>query len=150
VDSYAIASAIATRFSAANVTPPTGAEEPKVVTQDLPEAISWFPTLLVFPPVMDDANYNASRNRTFPLIYQVVLFLSRADGSARRAKALHDWTTALYGQLGGQLMLGLSTYVQLATVDSFRAGVVEYEGAQYDGLTFEVNVRISETYSPAA
>jgi hypothetical protein len=150
MDSYAIATAIATRFSAANVTPPSGQPEPAIVTADLPEAISWFPTLLVFPPTMDEANYNASRNRTFPLVYQVVLFLSRAQGSAARAKLLHDWTTALYGQLGGQVQLGLSTYVTVARVQSFRAGVVEYAGEDYDGIQFEVVVGISESYSPAA
>lgn len=150
MDSYAIAGAIATRFSAANVTPPSGQPEPAVVTADLPESVSFFPTILVLPPVMDDANYNASRNRSFPLLYPVVLFLSRADGSPRRAKALHDWTTALYGQLGGQLQLGLSSYVSLATVEGFRAGIVTYEGIDYDGLTFTVNVRISESYTPVA
>ena len=149
MDSYAIAEAIAARFSAANVTPPTGQAEPKVVTADLPESISFFPTLLVLPPVMDDANYNASRSRTFALLYRVTLFLSRADGSPRRAKAIHDWTTALYGQLGGQIQLGLS-YVPLATIQGFRAGTVTYGGEAYDGLTFDVNVRISESYTPVA
>jgi hypothetical protein len=150
MDSYAIASAIADRFSAANVTPPTGEPEPAVVTADLPESISYFPTLLVFPPRMDGANYNASRNRSFPLIYSVALFLSRSDGSPRRAKRVHDWVTALYGQLGGQLQLGLSSYVALATVDDFYAGPIGYEGIDYDGVAFSVNVRISESYSPVA
>ena len=36
MDSYDFADAIATRFSAANVTPPTGQDEPKIVTADLP------------------------------------------------------------------------------------------------------------------
>ena len=150
MDSYAIAEAIAARFSAANVTPPTGQAEPKVVTADLPESISFFPTLLVLPPEMDDASYNASRSRTFALLYRVTLFLSRADGTGRRAKAIHDWTTALYGQLGGQIQLGLPTYVPLATVEHFRSGPVIYGGETYDGLTFDVNVRISESYTPVA
>lgn len=150
MDSYDIASAIATRFSAANVTPPSGEPEPAVVTADLPESITFFPTLLVFPPVMDEASYNASRNRSFPLVYNVVLFLSRSDGTPRRAKRVHDWVTALYGQLGGQLQLGLSSYVALATVERFYAGTVGYEGIDYDGIAFSVSVRISEAYSPVA
>lgn len=150
MDSYAIAGAIATRFSAANVTPPSGQEDPKLVTADLPDAVSVFPTILVMPPIMDDANYNASRNRSFPLIYTVILFLSRSDGTPRRAKALHDWVTAIYGQLGGQVQLGLSSYVALATVQAFRAGTVSYAGESYDGITFDVNVRISESYTPVA
>ena len=150
MDSYDIADAIATRFSAANVTPPTGQEEPKIVTADLPSSISFFPTILVLPPMLDDASYNASRSRTLPLTYPVILFLSRADDTPRRAKALHDWVTALYGQLGGQLQLGLSSYVSLATVVSFRAGVVTYERTEYDGVAFAVRVQVNESYTPAA
>ena len=149
MDSYAIASAIATRFSAANVTPPSGEEDPKVATAQLPEDVSWFPTILVSTPQMDDANYNASRSRSFPLVYAVTLFLSRSDGSARNAKRVHDWVTALYGQLGGQIQLGLA-YVALATVQGFRAGIVRYAGTDYDGITFEVVVQVSEAYTPVA
>lgn len=150
MDSYAIASAIATRFSAANVNPPTGAEDVKVATADLPENIALFPTVLVLPPEMDAATYNASRSRTFSLLYPVMLFLSRSDGSPRRAKAVHDWVTALYGQLGGQLQLGLSSYVSLATVEAFSAGVVSYGGEEFDGIRWDVLVRVNEAYTPVA
>jgi len=150
MDSYAIADAIATRFSADNVTPPTGEEDPKIATAQLPEDISWFPTILVGTPVMADANYNASRNRSFPLLYSVTLVLARSDGSARNAKRVHDWVTAIYGQLGGQIQLGLSSYVTHAEVAGFRAGIVRYANTDYDGITFDVIVHISESYSPVA
>ena len=150
MDSYQIATAIATRFAAAAVTPPTGQEDVKVSTADLPESIAVFPTILVLPPVMADATYNASRSRSFDLTYPVVLLLSASDGTPRRAKAVHDWATAIYGQIGGQLQLGLSSYVAVAYVTGFQAGSVTYAGAQFDGIRFEVLVRINEAYTPAA
>jgi hypothetical protein len=150
MDSYAIASAIATRFSAENVTPPSGQEDPKLVTADLPDGITVFPTILVMPPVMENGRVMHGPIRDLDLVYQVVLYLSRADGTPRRAKAIHDWATALYGQLAGQIMLGLSTYVRLAWLRSFRAGVVSYGAEEYDGVAFEVVVHVSESYAPAA
>lgn len=143
MDSYAIATAIATRYSAANVTPPTGQDDPKLVTADLPEAISYFPSIIVSPPRLDDANYTASKGTVLPLIYQVTLLLSRADGSPRRAKLVHDWVTALYKQLSPQIQLGLA-YVALAQMVAFRAGTVRYAGEEYDGITWDVRVLVSE------
>ena len=150
MDSYAIAGAIATRFSSANVTQPTGVENVKISTADLPDAISVFPTVLVMPPTMENASYNASRSRSFDLSYPVILYLSRSDGSPRRAAALHAWITAVYGQLGGQLQLGLSSYVALCYISGFVAGTMAYAGDEYDGVRFDVLVRINEAYDPAA
>lgn len=149
MDSYAIASAIATRYSAANVTPPSGEEDPKVATADLPENITFFPTLVVSPPRLDAANYTPSKGLLLPLTYQVTLFLSKADGSPRRAKAVHDWVTALYPQLEPQIQLGLA-YVALATMTSFRAGTVRYGGEEYDGIVFDVRVLVSEASNTRA
>lgn len=150
MDSYAIAGAIATRFSAANVSPPSGYEDIKVSTADLPQNISLFPTVLVMPPGTEAMGYNASRSRSLTLNYGVVLFLSRSDGSPRRAKAVHDWFTALYGQLAGQMMLGLSSYVALAYVSGMVAATVTYGGEDFDGLRFVVTVKVNEAYTPVA
>ena len=149
MDSYAIAGAIATRFAAAAVTPPSGAEDVKVSTADLPDDISVFPTVLVFPPQMTDATYRGSK-RNLTLVYPVVLFLSKADGTPRRAKALHDWVTALYVQMDGQFQLGLSTYVAEAWIENFNAGEYTYAGSNYDGIRWEVHVHINEgaTFTP--
>jgi hypothetical protein len=147
MDSYAIAGAIAARKSA--ISTPSGYEAIKVATADLPDTIGFTPTLLVMPPVMDEANYNASRSRTFTLLYPCALYLSQADGTPRRAKAVHDWFTAVYPMQGGQLQLGLS-YVALATLIGLEARVMPYGGTDYDGLHWFVRVRISEVYTPAA
>lgn len=146
MDSYAIANAIATRLQAA--TPPTGKEAIKEATADLPESISWFPTMLVSLPEPDYIEHT-SNSTSAALTYQATLLLARHDGNQRRARLLHDWTTALYPQLNGLLQLGLA-YVSVATVDDWRAGVVTYEGEEYDGLILYVNVRIHEAGSYAA
>ena len=148
-DSYAVAAAIAVRFSAANVTQPTGYEDIKVSTAELPEAINVFPTVLVGHPSMSDATY-AGGKRSFPLTYPVTLYLARHDGSPRRAHLLHDWVTATYGQMAGQLQLGLSTYVAWAEVASWRAGVVPYMGEEYDGIRYDVMVHINEVHTGVA
>jgi hypothetical protein len=150
MDSAAIAAAIALRFAATNVTQPTGAEDVKVSTADLPDALSVFPTVLVMPPTMDNASYNASRSRSYDLTYPTILYLARSDGSPRRAKALHDWATAIYGQLGGQMQLGLSSYVSLCYIVGFTAGTMSFAGDDYDGIRFDVLVRINESYVPVA
>lgn len=147
MDSYAIASAIATRLG--GVTPPSGEEAIKVKTADLPEGISVFPTLVVGHPSLADPAY-FSKRRSLPLVFPVLLFLARHDASPRRAKRLHDWVTAIYGRLSGQLQLGLSTYVAWAEVDGFDAGVVRYEGIEYDGISLRVLVRVEEASGAAA
>lgn len=146
MDSYAIASAIATRFSAANVTPPSGQEDIKLSTPDLPDSLSLFPTVLVFPPQMDDAAYYAHK-ANLNLTYPVVLFLSKADGTPRRAKAVHDWITALLNQLDAQLRLGLESYVSTATIENWNAGEWSYNGENYDGIRFQVLVHVNEARS---
>lgn len=147
MDSYAIAAAIAARYSA--ISTPSGEEAIKKATAELPDAIDFTPTLLVMPPVMDTASYNASRSRTFTLLYPCALYLSRADGSPRRAHAVHDWFTAVYPMVGGQLQLGLA-YVALATLEALEARVLPYGGSEWDGLVWTVRVRISEVYTPVA
>jgi hypothetical protein len=146
MDSYAIAAAIATRLKAA--TPPTGKEAIKVATAELPESISVFPALLVSLPQPDYLEHT-SNSTAASLTYQATLFLARHDSAARRSRLLHDWVTALYARLNGLLQLGLA-YVSLATIENWAAGVVTYEGAEYDGVVFDVVVRIHEAGSYAA
>ena len=147
MDSRAIADALVSRFGP--VTPPAGAEAVKLATSELPDNLTLYPTVLVLPPRIDRIDQNASRNRSFTMTYPVVFYLSRADGTPRRAAAIHDWLTVLYGQTGGQLQLGLD-YVAIATVETVTAGGVTYGGESYDGITLTVGVRISESYVPAA
>ena len=146
MDSYAIANAIAVRLKATS--PPSGKESIKEATAELPDNISWFPTLLVSLPEPEYIEHT-SRSTAMSLTYQATLLLARHDGSERRAHLLHDWTTALYKQLNGKLQLDLA-YVSMASIDDWRGGVVTYEGTEYDGLVLYVNVRIHEAGSYAA
>lgn len=142
MDSYAIASAIATRFSSANVSAPSGAENIKQSTAQLPESLTFFPSVLVSPPRVDSATWRLGRGY-FSITYRATLFLAKHDGSPRRAKALHDWVTALYKQLAGNLDLDLA-YVALAQLARADAGVVEYEGIEYDGIVMDIDVQANE------
>lgn len=145
MDSYAIASALATLYKA--TTPPAGEEAIKVATADLEEAPSFFPTLFVLPPRLLDPSY-ISKGRSLPLDYPAILLLDKADGSARRAVVMHKWVSVLYSRLGTNLQLGLAPYVALATLVGLDAGTVRYEGTDYDGITLVNRVLVSESYTP--
>ncbi len=147
MDSYAIAGALATLYKA--TTPPSGEEAIKVATADLAEAPSYFPTMFILPPRLNDPSY-ITKGRSLPLDYPAILLLDKADGSARRAVLMHKWINALYPRLGTQLQLGLNTYVALATLVGVDAGTVRYEGVDYDGITLVNRVLVSESYDPAA
>jgi hypothetical protein len=147
MDSYAIASALATLYKA--TTPPTGEESIKVATADLAEAPSYFPTMFILPPRLAEPTY-ITKGRSLPLDYPAILLLDKADGSARRAALMHKWINALYPRLGTQLQLGLSSYVALATLTSIDAGTVRYEGLDFDGITLTNRVLVSESYDPVA
>jgi len=148
MDSLAIADAIAARFLL--TTPPSGQESIKVATARLPENVTVFPTFVVLPPQVTDIDYLPSRKRVLPLVYPSLLLLARYDGSPRRAQALHDWVTVSYGQLAGQMQLGLSSYVAYAWVTGFDAGAWTYAKEEYDGIRYLVRVQISESYTPVA
>lgn len=145
MDSYAIASALATRLG--TVTAPSGQESIKQYSAELPDELALLPALFVMPPSMEGPTYAGSK-RTLPLTYPVGLYLARADGLPRRAHALHDWITAIYGRLAGQMALGLASYVAWSEVMSWTPGV-SYAGVDYDGLRLEVMVNVNEGYVPA-
>jgi hypothetical protein len=141
MDSYGIAAAIATRLLA--TTPPTGKEAVKEATADLPESISWFPTVVVGLPEPEYITHSAG-STSMALTFPATLLLDRSDGSPRRARLAHDWLTALYPQLNGNLDLGRNDIV-MAVITDWNAGTVSYGGDEYDGITFDVTVRIVET-----
>ena len=60
LDTYAIGTALAARFSAANTTPPAGYDEVRLATANPPDMISVFPSVVVFPP-STTAEYGPNR-----------------------------------------------------------------------------------------
>lgn len=145
-DYKAIADAIATRFSSANVTAPSGATNVRVSTASLPDAITQEPTVLVFPVETADFEYESS-TRTGIARFPVRFYIYRVRDTKRNADLLNNWATALYGQLDGKVQLGLA-YVAYAVVKSFGVGPMTYgEGdsaVRFHGIEFAVEVHLAE------
>src|SRR5689334_10908683 len=98
VDFNAIASALATRFSSANVTAPSGETNVRESTASLPDAISKEPTVLVFPPTSIELDFGASLRKGL-VTYPVRFYIYRVRDSKRNAVLINKWIGALYAQL---------------------------------------------------
>lgn len=148
MDVAAIASAIATRFSASTITPPSGYADVALSTHELPNAIASLPTTLVFPPVGAFA-YGPGR-RTGDLTFPVRFYVEQAADRPRATAALYAWQSVLMDQLEGDFDLGQSGagHVTHAVIDGVSAGNLSYGGLEYVGLEFSVDVHIVQAISP--
>lgn len=142
VDFYAVAQAIATRFSSAVVTAPAGETNVQQSTAALPDVISDEPTVLVFPP---DVHFSfGPSSRKGVVIYPVRLYLYKVRDMPRNVALMNNWITQTYGVLDGQVHLGLSSYVDYARVTDVVVGPLEYAGVEYHGVELTVEVHVSE------
>jgi hypothetical protein len=149
IDFNAIAIAIAARFSAAQVTPPTGQPAIRLATEQIPSQLPPTPVVLVFPPADVPFAFRASA-RTGEAVYRVQFYLDRVQDTARNATLVYKWMSALYGQIDGQIQLGLSSYVNWTEIGNMHPGVLTYAGESYEGIVFDVTVHLGEGVSPSA
>lgn len=146
MNEYTVAAAIATRLGA--TTAPTGQETIKYASADFPETLSLFPSLIVGVSRMSGGDH-VNKRLILPLEFDAAFYLSKADGSPRRSRAVRDWITALYARIAGQVQLGLSDYVALAKITGWTPGAT-YAGEAYDGAAFVVSVLVEEAVTSAA
>lgn len=148
MDVAAIASAIALRFDASTITPPSGYSDVAFATHKLPNAITSLPTALVFPPTGSFA-YGPGR-RTGDLSFPVRFYVEQAADRPRATAALYAWQSVLMDQLEGDFDLGQSGsgHVTHAVIDTVSAGSLGYGGADYVGLEFSVDVHIVQAIAP--
>jgi len=148
IDFNAIAGALATRFSAVNVTAPTNETPIRTSTEKLPSQMPGTPAVLISLETVS-FNYHASA-RTGTAIYHAKFYLERVRDTGRNATLLYKWVSALYGQVDGQIHLGLSSYVNWAEVTATNPGVLTYAGESYEGIDLQVTVHLGEGISPVA
>jgi hypothetical protein len=146
MDEYAIASALATRLGA--TTPPSGQEAIKLASADFPDGLTLLPALIVGLSEMEAESFSSGM-RSLTLDFPVTFFLSRADGTPRRSRALRDWITALYPRLSGYMTLGALAYVSWAEIVAWETGVVRY-GEDFDGGVLTARVLVREASGAAA
>jgi hypothetical protein len=146
MDLTAIASALADRFAAAAVTPPTGYTDPGTAVYQLPNAIASTPTAVVFPPE-GEFTYAAYR-RSGNLVFPVRWYIADSADLPRSTKEMYDWAGALLDQLETSFDLDLSPTVTHAVIDGVRFGKLEYADKEYTGIEFSVLVHLEDTFSP--
>lgn len=149
MDFRAICNALATRYAAANVTPPTnpatGVAYPniKLATAQPPNAVKQFPTVIVFPD-SGDLVYNPGQRRGEHQLL-VNFYFARASGDLTRDwTALEAWLGVLIDQLHGASKLGLAGTVMKALAMKYEFGELIYAGVSYDGITITVHVWTEE------
>lgn len=151
VDFNAVASAIATRFSSANVTAPSGETNIRESTHALPGGVTKEPMVLVYPPTVD-FDFGPSLRKgtaTFPVRF----YIFRIRDNQRNAVLINKWMAALYAQMDGQLHLGLSSYVDWAQVSALEPGLLTYPAGtdnNFHGIEFSVEVHFHEGVSATA
>lgn len=145
MDLTAMASAIADRFSASAITPPTGYTDPGTAVWQLPTAITTTPMAVVFPPEGDLSHF--AHGRTGDLDFPVRWYIAPTE-SERATKAMYDWGSVLISQLQADYDLGLSPTVTHAVVTGVRFGKLEYAGVEYFGVEVPVRVHVAEAFTP--
>ena len=150
-DFNAIANAVATRFSADNITPPSGETDVREATAALPAAIRMEPTVLVFPPEPGgiELHYNGGA-LTGVCTFPVRFYLWRIRDNSRNATLVNKWLGSLYQQLIGQTQLGLSSYTAQAVIRDLGAARLTYAQDEFEGIALNAEVHIWEALNAVA
>jgi hypothetical protein len=147
VDYSAIASAVATRFLAAAITPPSGYTDPGTAVWQLPTAITTTPMAVVFPPE-GEFSY-ASFRRTGNLDFPVRWYIADTADLPRATREMYAWTGVLMDQLEPQFDLDQSSNgVTHAVITNVRFGKLDYAGQEYTGIEMNVRVHLEQAISP--
>ena len=145
-DFDAINTALIARFAAAAITPPTGYDNVKISTGNLPEGMFPLPAVLVFPEGGDFTHYPGKRDSTHQ--YVVRFYYNQNGDLERDTPALRKWATVLVDQLKISTQLGGA--VTLAVVTHWAVGTYDYTPNQYTGIELTVSVVVNEAWAAVA
>jgi len=144
-DFDAINTALVARFAASAITPPTGYDNVKIATGDLPTGMLPLPAVLVFP---ETGSFTYTNKRDSIHEYVVRFYYNQNGDLERDTAALRKWLTVLVDQLKISTQLG--GIVTMATVISYTVGVFDYTPAQYTGIELTVSVLVNEAWAAVA
>ncbi len=139
-----IATNIATRFSAANLTAPSGLDNVTFSTHLLPNAITTTPCVLVKPPI-GQFEYGPGI-RHGELDFPVEFYLADASVLSVSASNAYAWYGTLLDQLTADYDLGGASEVIDGTITDTRVGTLTYAGRDYTGIQLTVRVRVRAGY----
>lgn len=144
MDVYAIANALAARYTATYMTAPAGLKAITDATAQAPNNIPNTPYLIVWPS--EGSLTYLSGIREGEAIYHVIFYYSaKSEGDMpRETTALQKWVSVLIDQTHGQTKLGLSI-VRKALPEKWEIGTVTYAGEVFEAATLHVHVWTEET-----
>jgi hypothetical protein len=146
-DFAAIATALALRYSASQLTAPTGYRTIRLSTWQPHEDVPPLPCVMVFPP--ESGTFDTGNGTRTGAHDWVVRFLyDQAGDLARQTAALLAWCPVLFEQLRTSVTLG-GTVVS-ARLDSYKVGYFGYAGKDYAGVEMRVTVVTSEAWAASA
>lgn len=150
-DIDAIATAIAGRFAAAQVTPPvyTGVVNIRTSTADIPNQLGPLPCVLVFSEDADMDHKVGVGSRFMLLHYIVRFYLDQTMDLERANSRLRKWATVLQDQLRISAQLG-GTVNGWARIDGWRIGRLIYSDQPYVGIELRVSVTLTEGWAAVA
>lgn len=145
-DFDAIGTALAARFAPGVVTPPTGLQNIRRSLIDLPNQLTMFPTVLVFPDAGELAEGNGSRLSTAEFL--VRFYFARTTNLPRETNQCRKWLGVLLDQLAVGANLS-GTPVQVARVMRWKIGVMPYgrRGVDYTGIELGVRCTLFEAWA---
>jgi hypothetical protein len=143
----AITTAIAARFAAAQVTPPTGLTNVRSSTGDGANNLSALPSVIVTPVSGAFDTGNGTRTAAHEFVVRFYLAQYALGDVSRDLPRLRQWLTVLVDQLRASVQLGGT--VTRAVITSWRLGVLTYAGSDYSGLEIGVRVVTDESWLPS-
>jgi hypothetical protein len=149
LDTYAIGTALAARFSAANTTPPAGYDAVRLATALPPDMISVFPSVVVFPP-STTAEYGPNRLVRQVHRFPVRFYVAKAAGGDRTLRTLYAWRDVLVEQVVSKIQVGLPSVVVKALVPDIRMGESEYGGEMFAVIEMQIDVATREVLGTIA
>jgi hypothetical protein len=145
-DFDAIGIALAARFASGVVTPPTGYDNVKVSTGDLPGQMYPLPCVLTF---LDNGEFvHSAGKRDGVYEYTIRFYYNQIGDLERDLIALRKWATVLVDQL--RLATQLAGIVTVARVATIKIGVLLYAGLEYSGIELGIHVNTNEPWAAVA
>lgn len=143
LDFLAIADALALRFSASTVTPPTG--QPAIRKSTARPENNAPNTPFVFV-LLDDGTLTVGPRREGEHHFLVRFYHSaKAGDTAEAHMVLLTWLGVLLDQLNAAMLLGLSGTVTKSQTTGYRLATFTYGGVEYWGIEIPVTVWTTHT-----
>lgn len=143
-DFDAIGQALANLYVPAAVTPPTGLQNVRGAHVDLPNTLTRFPIVLVFPDAGELSGGQGSRLSTAD--WFVRFYLSRQLNLPRETNQCRKWLGVLIDQLAPGARLS-GTPVQVARVLRWKIGTLDYAKRAHTGIELQVRCTLFEGWS---